>query len=196
MNFAVDDVHRSLRRFVALVLTEPWTVRTERQPVTPDERQIAVIEPSSPLTTGAARVTIPQGNVSKVMSFAAMAYPSVEATGAESRQVAQAVADLLDRAFSSGLVDADTGESVGAPFRIPVYDFDGVPVKGRNRRGASTPYGYAELDDLSVRVIQDPLDPLRFTVAVGLRLSWEQGGRLAGSAPIARTMPPTFEATV
>jgi len=195
MNFAVDDIHRSLRRYVAFVLVQPWIVRTERQPVTPDERQVCVIEPASGVTTGRHRVSIPAGSVEKLMAFSAMAYPELGETASESRAEAQRIATVLDDAFTNGLVDEADGvtTNLASPFRVPIFDFDGVPVKGKSRAGPSDPYGYAWLADLSVRTIQDTLDHLRFTVTCDLRLSWEQGGRILPSAPIAKAMPGDFD---
>lgn len=196
MNFTVDDIHRSLRRAIAVVLTEPWKIRTERQPTTPDERPVCVVEAASGVTTGRSRATIPQGNVTKLQAFSAMAYPEIPdeeggeaATARQSRAGAYAVQQLLDDAFTHGLVI--DGQNVGAPFRLPIYDYDGVPVVGRNRQGPSDPYGIAWIDDLNVRALQDPLDVLRWTVVCDLRLSWEAGGRVGLDGPIARAMPPT-----
>jgi hypothetical protein len=192
MNFETDDLHRSLRRFIAQVLGEPWRIRTERQPVTPDERELCVVEPASPVTTGKHRVSIPQGNVEKLMAFSAMAYPTMGATARESRAEAQRIATLLDDAFTFGLVDSDSGANVASPFRVPVYDFLDVPVSGKSRAGPETPYGFAWVADLTVRTLQDTLDHLRFTVACDVRLSWERGGRLPPEAPIAVGMPGGF----
>lgn len=191
MNFAADDIHRSLRRYIAQVLVKPWIVRTERQPVENDQREVCVVEPASALTTGKARVAIPQGNVEKLQAFSAMAYPALMETARESRHEAQRVATLLDQAFTLGLVEGE--RNIGGPFRLPVYDYDGVPVTGADRAGPDDEYGFAWVADLSVRPIQDPLDYLRFTVACDVRLSWEQGGRILPVAPVAVGMPGTFE---
>lgn len=197
MNFAADDIHRSLRRYVAQVLVKPWVVRMERQPVENDAREVCVVEPASGLTTGRHRVSIPQGNVEKLQAFSAMAYPAMMSTARESRHEAQRIATLLDQAFTLGLVEPhEEGPptNIGAPFRVPVYDYADVPVSGKERAGPADPYGYAWVDPgLSVRTIQDPLDYLRFTVACDLRLSWEQGGRIPPSAPVAAGMSGTFD---
>lgn len=195
MNFTEDDIHRSLRRHVSLILTEPWRVRTERQPVTPDEREVCVIEPASGVTTGPRRRTsVPQGNVEKLQAYSIMAYPAKGETARESRAEAQAIATLLDQTFTNGLVDESDGvlKDIGGPFILPVYDFEGVPVSGKSRAGPTEPYGFARIDDLSVRKLQDTADPLLFTVACDLRLGWEQGGRIAPPAPIASEMPGGF----
>lgn len=188
-NFTADDIHRSLRRFVWAALPEGWTVRTERQPVADEERPVAVVEPASAITTGRHRVTIPQGLVEKHQSFSTMAYPALGATARESRLAAQEVATLLDQAFTVGLVDGV--KNIGGPFLLAVYDFDGVPVTGRGRAGPALPYGYADVEDLAVRPIQDPVDYLRFTVTADVRLAWEQGGRIPPAAPVAGHIVPT-----
>lgn len=191
MNFDIDDIHRSLRRHIALVLTQPWKVRTERQPTTPDERPVCVVEAASGVTTGRSRVSIPQGDVEKLQAYSAMAYPEIAATARESRLEAYRIQQLLDDAITHGIVEGEGAATVniGAPFRIPVYDYEGVPVTGRDRQGPVQPYGYAWVADLSVRAIQDTLDALRFTVTCDMRLSWEAGGRIAPEAPIAQSMP-------
>lgn len=193
-NFAADDVHRSLRRFVWQALPDGWKVRTERQPTSDEERPVAVVEPASAITTGRHRISIPQGNVEKLQTFSTMAYPALGKTARESRAVAQLVVGLLDQAFTLGLVeDQPEGDPVkiGGPFMVPIYDFDDVPVTGRGRAGPQAPYGYAEVDDLAVRPVQDPVDYLRFTVTADARLTWEQGGRIPPVAPIARHLDPT-----
>lgn len=190
-NFEVDDVHRSLRRFISQVLTPPWRIRMERQPVTPDERELCVVEPASPTTTGHHRTSIPQGNIEKRGAYSAMAYPAMGASARESRLEAQRVAQLLEDAFDMGLLEDD--REVGGPRRVPVYDFLDVPVTGTMRAGPPTPYGYAWVDDLTVRSLQDTLDPLRFTVACDVRLSWERSGRIEAPSPVAGSMHGSFK---
>lgn len=196
VNFDADDIHRSLRRYFAAVLAPPWIVRTERQPVEDDKRRVCVVEPSSGVTTGKHRVSIPQGGVEKIQSYAAMAYPLLGETARESRAEAQSIASLLDQAITIGLVEPQESgpdKNIGGPFRIPVYDYEGVPVVGPDRGGPADPYGYVWVNDLNVRPIQDTLDYLRFTVTCSMRLSWEQGGRIVAAAPLATAMPGTFE---
>lgn len=191
MNFQIDDIHRSLRRQIAIVLSEPWKVRTERQPVTPDERPVCVVEAASGVTTGKSRVSKDQGPVEKLQAYSAMAYPEIADTARESRVEAYRVQQLLDDTFTHGLVEGEGAATVniGAPFRIPVFDYAGVPVTGRNRQGPADPYGYAWIASLSVRAIQDTEDPLRWTVTCDMRLSWEAGGRVGPSAPIVKAVP-------
>lgn len=196
MNGAPDDILRSLRRYVSLALgSPPWTVRTERQNVADDERPVAVVEPSTPITTPAAHARaghMNQGDVQKMQGFSVMAYVAIAQTARESRLAAAGAGELLDDAFTVGLVDAATDAPIGAPFRVPVFDFAGVPVAGGGRAGPEAPYMYAWVEDLSTRPVQDPIDPVRFTVTCDLRLSWWRGGRIPPAAPIAQQMPGTF----
>lgn len=196
MNFAQDDLIRSLRRYVSLALgSPPWTVRTERQPVRDDERPVAVCEPASGVTTGRARRSIPQGDVDKLQAFSTMAYPAMADTARGSRLAATECAQLLDDAFTFGLVDEETGVDIGGPLMLPVFDFEDVPVEGPDRAGPAEPYGFARVDDLTVRPVQDAVDHLRYTVACDVRLSWSQGGRLRPDAPVVGSMPGTFSPT-
>lgn len=190
-----EDVLRSLRRYVSQALTSPpWTVRAQRTRVADDDRPVAVVEDSSPLTTPRSRAgMINQGDVQKMQAFAVMCYPVLADTAAGSALEARTVAYLLDAAFSRGLInddDPDDVKNIGAPWRVPIYDFAGVPITGASRAGPDDPYMYANVDStFSVRAIQDPLDELRFTVAANLRVTWWAGGRIPPAAPIATRMP-------
>jgi hypothetical protein len=178
VNFSLDDRHRSLRRFVMNALgSPPWVVRTERQPVQDDERPVAVVEVTSPVATTQARATLPQGDVRRTQTFTLTLYPVIEATAAESRQLAAQTAELLLQALGAGMSD-DAGGVLSYPERIPVYDFQAVPVKGALRAGPADPYGHLTVEDYPVRPIQDPDDPLRWTVACDLRVSFWQAGLL------------------
>lgn len=196
MNYTLDDRHRSLRRFLMNALgAPPWRLRTERQPVADEERPVGLVETASPAATTRARVTVPQGDVEKVQTFSIMLYPALGDTAAESRLAAEEVAQLLDDAFTSGLID-DAGGELSRPFRVPVYDFAGVAVKGPERGGPEAAYGWLWIEDAPVRTVQDPDDVLRFAVVCDVRVSWSQGGRVpagvqtpAGSVPGAWELP-------
>lgn len=179
--FSLDDRIRSLRRFVMNALgSPPWRVRTERQPVADEQRPIGVVEASTAMVTTRARTSIPQGEVERQQTFAIVLYPAMATTAAESRLIASQVAELLSDAIGFGLV----GDGVETPPEaIPFYSFDGVPVKGVTREGGAVPYAWMRVEDFPVRPIQDPEDPLRWTVVCDLRVSWEQGGRVRPPAP-------------
>jgi hypothetical protein len=196
VNFSLDDRHRSLRRFLMNALgSPPWRLRTERQPVPDEQRPAGVIEALATATTR-ARTTLPQGNVEKAQTFPITLYPEVGATGAEARLEAERVAQLLEDAITVGLV-LDDGEPYTYPERIPIYDYAGVPVKGAERAGPDAPYGWLWAEDFPVQAVQDPEDPLRWTVTCPLRVSWEQAGRdgLPGEpATGLHPLPPVWPA--
>lgn len=186
-----DDVFRSLRRFVAMMLgSPPWTVRLQRTRVEDDQRPVAVLEPGV-LTTPFARRTIPQGDVQKQQTFTVVAYPVLGTTAPESAETARQVASLLDAGVSRGLVTDDVPPvNIGAPFRVPIWDYAGIPLTGANRAPAGAPYAHADVDQtFNVRPIQDAMDELRFTVVATLRMSWWQGGRAYPPQPVAASMP-------
>jgi hypothetical protein len=192
-----DDIRRSLRRYVAQILgAPPWTVRLQRTRVDDDERPVAILDPGV-MTTPFARAGMRDGNqgdVQKMRPFTVVCYPALGDTAAVSGEEAEQLASLLDAGFQRGLVTGDVPPvNIGAPYRIPVYDFAGVPMTGPDRAGATSPYMYANVDEtINVRPIQDALDELRYTVVVNLRVSWWQGGRVLPATPIATTMPGTF----
>lgn len=182
--FSLDDRHRSIRRFVMNALdSPPWRVRTERQPVADEDRPVAVIEVAAPLVRLSARTSIPQGDVQRQQTFGVVLYPVIEDSAAEARHTAALAAERLANAIEFGLVD-DEGELLTAPEMMPVYSFVAVPVKGVQRQGPSEPYGWMRVEDFPVRTIQDPEDPLRWTVTCDLRVSWWQGGRERPAAPL------------
>lgn len=184
-----DDVLRSLRRFAALALgAPPWKVRLQRTRVSDDERPVAVIDPGVLATPHSRAGTVRQGDVQKQQTFTIVCYPPVATTAAVASEEARKLTYRLDASFSRGLVTDDVPPvNIGAPWRIPVYTFEGVPIEGADRAGSPDPYMHANVDEtFTVRVVQDPLDELRYTVVATLRMTWWQGGRVRPDAPLAR----------
>lgn len=193
MNFTLDDRHRSLRRFLMAALgSPPWVLRTERQPIADEERPAGVVEQASPAATLRARATVPQGEVEKQQTFSIMLYSELAATAAEAGLIARAWAERLDGAITVGLVN-DDGSPYSPPLRIPVFDYAGVPMKGAGRGGAAEPYGWLWVEDAPVRAVQDPDDPVRWSIVCDMRVSWEQGGRIVDPAlPVAGSSGGVF----
>lgn len=197
MNFSLDDRHRSIRRFLMNALgSPPWTIRTERQPVADEQRPVAVVEVVSPAATTWSRTSIPQGDVRRSQAFALTLYPQLGASPAEAGHAARELAELLTNAIGYGL-NADDGSRLSAPEALPVYNFAGVPVKGATRAGPAVPYGWMDADDFPVRPVQDPEDPLRWTVVCDLRVTWWQGGRVRPTTELpVRVLDPVQPGTV
>lgn len=193
-----EDVIRSLRRYVALMLgSPPWSVRAQRTRVADEERPVAVVEGSGPLSTPFARTArVRQGDQQKARPFTVVCYPVVVwESAAEAAHGARELVTLLDAGFSRGLVTDDVpAVNIGGPFRVPIWDYAGVPIVGASRAGPADPYSYANVDpSFNVRDVQDPLDELRFTVVASLRLTWWQGGRVPPAAPVATSVPGGWE---
>lgn len=193
-----DDVIRSLRRYVSQMLgSPPWKVRVGRVRVADDERPVAVIDPSAPVTTLFARTgTLTQGDVQKARTLTVVCYPAVGATPQDSALLAEQLSELLDASFERGLVtDSIPQRLIGAPFRVPMYDFADVPMTGPDRGGASESYGYANVTEsgFNVRVLQDVVDELRYTVVATVPLTWWRAGRIAVEGPTVTNVPPTFD---
>lgn len=171
----------------------PWKVRTERQPVPDDQRPAAVVETTGPTGPGRlpARRTAPQGLVDRQGAYSITAYPVLGETGADARVEAEAVAGRIEQSLLLGLVD-DAGAVWSGQEMIPVFDFDGVPVKGPDRAGPDDGYGWLVVEDYPVRAIQDPDDFKRWTVVCDLRVSWQQSGRAADAGPLVGGMPGVF----
>lgn len=191
------DIRRSLRRYVAQILgAPPWTVRMQRTRVSDDERPVAIVEQGI-MTTPYARAGMQadyQGDVQKMAPFTVVCYPELGDTAAVSGETAQQLADLLDAGFGRGLVTDDVPPVyIGGAYRVPIYDFAGVPLTGADRAGPTDPYMHANVDEaFSVRPIQDALDELRYTVTCSLRVTWWAGGLITPSAPLATAMPGTY----
>lgn len=188
-----DDIYRSLRRYVSLVLrSPPWTVRLHRARVADDERPVAVLEPGLLGTPQAREGGFDQGDVQKSQTITVMMYPAVQDTASASAELARQITNLMDAGFSRGLVTDDVPpKNIGGPYRLPVYDFAGVPLEGEDRAGPDDPYMHARVlrAGFTVRAIQDPLDELRYSIAATIPLTWWMGGRIPPTAPIAVGVP-------
>lgn len=190
------DVIRSVRRYVWLMLGgSPWTARIGRVRASDDQRPVVIVDASSSLTTLFARATIPQGDVQKARTLTVVAYPTLGATAQESTIAAEGLAALLEAGFERGLVtDSTPPQMIGAPWRVPLYDFAGVPVTGADRAGGSAPYGYANVTETSfnVRAVQDAMDELRYTVVATVPLTWWRAGRSGPGGPLVTDVPGTY----
>lgn len=201
MNFSLVDRQRSLRRFLMMSLgAPPWRIYIARDHVGDDERPAAIVEPGSPSGRGRpARISLPQGNRERMQTHSIALFPSFMTEDEEPRRLsveeaavrAHGLAQRLEDSIALGLID-DDGEAWSYPERIPVFDFDAVPVLGAQRGGPDEPYGWMWVEDFPVRPVQDNDDPLRWTVVSDLRVSWEAAGRAPLPGPPAGSMHGTF----
>ena len=69
------------------------------------------------------------------------------------------------------------------PLRLPLWDYDGVPLVGEEKGGPADPEAvmWVDASSLSVQSIQDPEDPVRWSVIGNFRISIERPGRVAAT---------------
>lgn len=188
----MDNAIRSLRRWVAAVLQEPWTIAVQEQPtaVPDDQRPTGHVLPLTDEEVLFARRSIPQGDIRKGQTFVVTLFPAVGDTprtaAAESRRVAVLVEDSL---VLGTLQEADDS-LFSYPMTIPFWDYRDVPVTGVDRAGPEDSVTSMEVEgNPSVRDLADPEDPRRRTVAMTVRLTWWEGGRAPEAGPLVTGMP-------
>lgn len=154
------DVLRSLKRYVAIALGEDWEVRLQVEEGT-------FIRPAAIITDtpGGQSIDGPRRAMDIVQTFSINAFALPGATVMDSLAAASEVEETLVHAFRVGV-----GEGKAA--RVPLYDYDAVPVTDPSTsRNAPD---YARILDLSVARVQAPTDELLFTVTVEVRLGWRR----------------------
>lgn len=192
MAFREDDALRSIRRYVSLALPG-YRLRLERREISNDQRPTALIEMGDAVIVRSRAGNFQQGDVTQQAPVTVTLFPQSSADGREGSLTARRDLALLRDAFLLGLVDGST--SIGAPFRVPMFDWKDVPAAGTTRGDAGSLTGYLYLaEDLSGRVIQDPQDLSLFSVSLTLTASWDRPGRIPiDDGPIVQTMPPIGE---
>lgn len=203
MTWHPDDVQRSVRRYLMMLLAEfpsdtgrPWEIRLQRGVVADQDRPIGVLE-SLPQTAGAGRTSIPQGNVIESMGLVFTGYPPLVAGaraviegGLRATRLAGALHDLI-RYGLPGVVFA-TGRRAAGPQHIPLWDYTSIPVAGA--AGPAYPHDVLLVSDgWTTRPLQDPVDEARYTVVLSLTVTWERPGATVPPAPVVGSMPSTFE---
>ena len=190
-----DDVRRSIRRYLSYTFgAPPWRIRVERREVADDARPIMVVQ-LGPLSDTFARETLEQGDVTALVPVTVYAYPEKATNERAGVQQGEAIRAQLRDLIRFGLpttfehgdppadvsltLDDDDGRPAAGPYRIPLYDYEGVPMEGE-RVEPSHPHTVMRVlrESVSVRgPIQDPDDPRRLTVALEFRAQLEAPGR-------------------
>lgn len=179
MAYDVDDVARSLRRYLALALDgPPWRIRTERRMVRDDDRPVAVLD-LGPQLVQFAREARHQGNWVWVAPVTITCYPEVNQDEEEGAWEARTLRARLLRLVTIGVPVLDnTGAPLSGPFRVPLYDYADTPLTGADRAGPTYPEDviWVVRESLTSEAIQDPDDPKRWTVVLEFRASVEAPG--------------------
>lgn len=166
--------------------TGAWKLRLERREVKDEERPVAVIV-SGPISTVRARTSLLQGDVEEAMPITMTLYPRVLSASADdlrkARQEASRLKSHMTELLNTGLtVRAEVeGRQVdfAGPFRVPLWDYTDVPLTGAEKGGPGDPHAVLWVDEASanVQAIQDPEDPVRWTIIANFRISVVRPGR-------------------
>lgn len=208
MNNDLDNVHRSVRRWVALLLpSPPWTLRLEdaMEARPDDDRPYGIVQPVTNVDTVFARATIPQGDVRRQTTMSITLYPGLTAVDSgdvlsrrEARLQATQLAQLLLDGLEVGVLDASVtpNRQYGGPLKLPLWEYAGIPVTGAGRAGPVLPYGSVDVENPTARPIPDDDEGRRWTVQVSFRAQWWAAGRARvamPAEPIIRTVPGSFK---
>ena len=174
-----EDCLRSLARYVAETMGEDWEVRFAEESGT-FTRPFAMVWDAGP-----EAVTVLTPALSEVSApFEIHLYPEVEAEPMNSKIRAMRAGDRLLRGFTVGV-------GLGRPMRMPIYDYEEVPMdeagfeRGHSQVGTggrSVHGDYARVAGLQVGRTADENDERLWTVTCSLRLGWRRSGRLPSSA--------------
>lgn len=197
------DIARSIKRYLSLMWDEDsgWTIRTERRVVKDDQRPVAVVLLGQKQILR-ARSSRNQGMVVEGMPLTLYAYPPVGEDERLANAAAEELADLLMDVFTTGLspdpkdVDQDPPwYSRSGPFRLPLWDYAGVPLTGKGRAGPEEPHDviWVDPDSVTVQNLEDPQDAKRRTVVLEARLSIDRPGRREPQGPVTKEMPGGFK---
>lgn len=188
-----DDVVRSLRRYLSLVL-EPgpppdWTFRLERRAVADDARPVGVFLLGD-VTAVEARETFEQGNVVEQYPVTIYLYPEVAEDAQVARREGDALRSLIHRLFLHGLALKDGPPELldendrpkAGPFRLPLWDWDGIPSAGPavDREPPANAHDAMIVlpESLVAQNLDDEDDERRRSVVVEFRLWVERPGRI------------------
>jgi hypothetical protein len=188
-----DDIVRSVRRYLSLMLVgPPWTLRVERREVKDSERPVGVIEAGA-LTSPIRRVARFQGLSESILPITISLYPEIPATPTadslrEAAQEARKLQSLMSRWVTYGIpiYGHPFGQKrlMSGPFRFPLWDYEDVPLTGKDKAGPAEPHSVLWVSEASFSArgafdtvaIQDPDDAARWSVIQNIQVSMENSG--------------------
>lgn len=202
MAWQTDDVQRSVRRYLMMLLVDypsaaarAWEIRLQRGNVADQDRPIGVLE-ALPGAPGRGRTSVPQGTVIETSGLVFTGYPAILTGGRaiiegglQATRLASALYDLIRYGLST--VTFASGRRAAGPERIPLWDFSAVPIAGT--APPMVPHDILVVDAWGARALQDPVDETRYSIVLNLTVSWERPGVIGPPAPIAGSMTGTFQ---
>lgn len=186
------DALRSLKRYVAATLGPEWEVRL---PADDDvfHRPFCRVRTTTPGTirmAGSLQVEYRQ-------SFSILCYPIEQNDEEQARLEAARVEERLFQAIAVGTHAPSLGQQVslttrrGHPMRIPLYDYDGVPVTEAVSEEARDHRDFMRVEgEPTITTLTDPQDPLSVVVTAEIRMSWVR------SAAVPSAVMPVQSVTV
>lgn len=193
MAWESNDIARSIRRYLSMLLADDWTIRIERREVRDEERPVAVVEMGQEQALR-ARETVPQGEVETLHPITITCYPALPGGEdddppadplREAQGKAAALKTLLNRWLMFGLtvkndIDGDGKWEMAGPYRLPLWDYGDVALFGEEREVTTDPHDVlaVQRESVNVEAIQDNEDFRRWTVVCEFRVTMEQPGRI------------------
>lgn len=197
MAYDVDDVVRSVRRYLAATLGAPWEISLAREDVAGDDRPAALIEVGA-LSAPGGRVSLQQGPVEHRLPITITCWPP-PAPDRWASHVAYGLVSQLNALVVLGLDlgnDAH-GRPAAGPYYFPLYDYSGTPPL-EAVPGPEHPHARLLIESHSAHAFQDVSDSRRWNVVLELAVSWWAPGRVPAAdldAPLVQAMPATFRPT-
>lgn len=154
-----EDVLRSIRRYVSLVLGPTWQVRnwTDEGSFAPP---LARVAPAGPATYRSRRVV-----TDIVLPVQVHFYLVPGDTVTEAMRSARLLTERVLGAIEIGIDQA-------RPRRIPLYDYEGLTeAQGSDKRNY---YDYLKVEDLSINTVADSDVPTGVVVIADIRVAWSQ----------------------
>jgi hypothetical protein len=173
------DAIRSLARYMTESFGEDWEVGYFSQQGTFARPGIAV-RTTGPLLSAGSRHTL-----DLTQPMAIYVYPAEKETVEETFDEVMQAEEKLWQAFNIGV-----GE--GRPFRVPLYDYEGVPYDdGSSLRRYPD---YLRVVDCSIERAQSADDEKKWTVTAELRLTWRRAGEMPTGKRVATDLKQTIAA--
>lgn len=186
-----DDIARSIRRYLGMMLESPWELRLERREVADDDRPVGVVDLGAAGSVF-ARTSIEQGWVTEMYPVTVTCYPEMEKNPRNGAQNARELTTALKNLIQLGMVlNFPSGRPAAGPYHIPLWDYTGVPMTGPQRAGPPDPHATLSVAEspFTARPIQDPEDEKRWTCILEFHVHVQKPGRtLDPDLPLVTTI--------
>lgn len=134
-------------------------------------------------------------------TFALHLYPVPLDSPDASIMEVERIEELLTVAFETGFTYVDKPdpndpgtwrEVKSAPRRVPLYDYDGVPLDGPDSVSyARAPHDYMHVPQCAINRVVDPEDDRYWLVTAEPRVTWRRRGRVPPDGPLVKSVKLT-----